>query len=214
MADWINNLAGLELFSKLPNWASPPSRNWELGRDTIRYNLGVASLRERTIHHGKEIVYQMLMNDKTDEYDLTKFFHDRCGMLNRFWLPIRFNDIILDESVPTPGVPFIYSGSTVIPIIDNGYSITDQSSRRLNIETVYGDRLVVGINSATSTEINISVPIDRDIFPGDVTLTSNLALVRFDHNNLEFSFLSDSLSECQLSFKELSNEYPELEIIS
>jgi hypothetical protein len=188
------------VFPLSPNWISQPSAGFDTGREIIQYNHAYASIRSLTLNNFRKIQYTYFLKTKAEEYSLLNFFYTQRGRLKRFWLPVNYQEFLISSPIT--------SGDNHFHIIDSGISLILKGYERLYLVLKTGDQISRKIVSATgTTQLNISGIFDRNISLSDIRTAGLILLVRFDQDEIELRHTTDNLSECQITFKELPDEY-------
>lgn len=201
MSDSLHGLSLLPFFGALPNWQNQPQKDRDIGRDVLRYNLGYASIRNRTSFNGRKLAYSFFPTSKEEEFALLDFFHTQGGRHKRFWLPIHYSELILASDIAI--------GDIACTVVDNPFP-SGMVNERIYIETSCGDQISAKVVDSTGNTLEIAGYFDRDIAIADIRIFGLVVLVRFDHDDIITTFTTDTLSDCKLSFKELPSEYVEI----
>lgn len=203
--DWKDLTLTTEKFTYPPNWSTLPQRDFLYNREltnypgttTHTYNLwsGIADI----------IDYHYTNLTKEQEYDITAFFCRMRGRYGRFWLPVWKNQFILSS-------PIQRFDDTIT--IENAYlsDVITQYEYRIFIKLHNGDilsRLVTDVApGAGDTEIiTVQSFFDRSIQQSDIHYFGKLCMVRFDQDDLNFSFFCANSSEVKIRFRDPLREY-------
>ena len=204
-----------------PDWQRLPSSGFQAGRQMLQDGAGTTAVR--TLVLGKlpfSFSYGFTNLSKEAEYDLLEFFYNRKGMFDRFWLPVWFNILPVIQYVPESGDPYVFR-NTFKPFGLYGLDFLDiyQGYERLFVEMNDGDIITRKITDCHADEItpenlvcDTDTNFDRDAALSDIKIFTLLKLCRFDQDELEINHISGKISSCELSFKELTKEYADMDV--
>jgi hypothetical protein len=198
MSDSLLDLGTTPIFPSDPDWASQPAITESTGREVIQYGKGCAKYRILT----HDINYSFTLNffniSKLYEYTLIKFFHDRKGMLERFWIPFPASTFNLSADI---------AATTHCTIIDTYFADVYQGYERIYIVNLAGDKISRKISSMSGrTQINVSSAFPATLI-SNISLFGRILLCRFDQDELSFTHEATDKSICSIKFCELSKEY-------
>jgi hypothetical protein len=218
MSDSIFGLGNNTLiFRTIPDWVSDPEYGQEFGRNILQYNLAKSAVRILTTNTGIMATYGFTNMDKGEEYTVVQFFiHSVMGRRDNFWLPIydsRFQP--WDTTSEAGKVPAIVIGSDIFNIKQCGFRGIFREYERLFIILNDGSlftRKILAVSDAGDYEaIQIDTTagglFERNLFANDIAIAGILALCRFDQDELAVEHDTAFVSSCQLTFKELAQEY-------
>jgi len=205
MADSLDGLGSGELFPLMPNWVVRPTTNLVIGR-YYQTHPGSSFIIEELTPDVPVIIELGFMLEKEDENILLDFFHERKGMLQRFWVKDPKTAFVLKEVATL--------GSSVLKCYPNGAEEIMRGDERIWIEmSDTGDVLTREITAvdyySPDDEVHVSLnsTVDRDVTPTNHLLIARLLLVRFAYDTLEIKGQSNLIGESSIRFKELVKEY-------
>ena len=199
MSDSLLDLGTDPVFTASPNWQSSPSAGLDTGREVIQYNQSYASIRSLTLNNFRTMQYSYFNKTKAEEYYLLNFFYTQRGRLKRFWLPVNYQEFFLDSDA--------LSGQFTLIIKASNFYTNWKGYERLYIVLKDGSRITRKISSITDVEIAFSNALTQDVLITNVRTFGLILLARFDQDEIELRHTTDNLSECQIAFKELPDEY-------
>ena len=204
---WLNLGTLSDKFTTFPNWIENPNNDFVLNQELLSF-LGTATditIAAERIRNSLE--YRFLFKDREESYSFLDFFASRFGRLERFWLPEYkqyfqlYNDISqLDSS---------------IDVCDTGFNKIYQGYERLFIYTSAGDSISRKITNVVDNgdyeTLTLQSAINRDLTTAQIVFLGRLFLVRFDIDEVEVNYVTDSICEVNLRFMELVKEYETIE---
>lgn len=205
MADSLNGMGTFNLFPLELNWAKRPKTDLALARILLKHIGTSVALETFTDDVPERINFGVTVTVKSDEYDLIDFFASRKGQHGKFWIKGPSCEFTLKEDA--------LSGSSALLAYRNGAYTQYQGYERIWIGMNGGDILTRHIQSITDDDLNdryslnLATPIDRDIDVNGHFIIARLFLVRFTEDKLFLNFLTDVVSEVELTVRELVKEY-------
>jgi len=195
------------IFYHKPNWSRIPDVNFNFSREDTIYPGTVRTLSQINIPV-RSFKYGYTNLNKTDEYDILSFFIDRKGRQKNFWLPIWKNTYVC--------ISDILIGTLQILIKESNARYNYNQYEYVFIETIYNEFFYYQINSieyvnSTTEKINLNNTIIQTVNIENIKYCGKLLLVRFDTDDLEFTYPTSRTNELTLPFIELVNEYYEHE---
>jgi hypothetical protein len=206
MSDSYEDLGSFPRFSITPEWSGGAGVDVFTAREPISFNNGIVSIRRLSLDKSFSVGYNFASMSKADEYQLLKFFADRKGRLERFWIPLWFNEFRLKGSIE----PQIVEGATEFSIEQNNFWEVFGVNIRIFIKLKNGDmitRRIKDVDLDSRTRLFVNTPFNRDIGQSEIDCFGRYLLARFDQDELELAHTTPALSDCTLSFKELVKEY-------
>lgn len=196
-----------DLFLFSPNWIrgqdqkfwNPYNRFEWIGKEYSTNNFDETILK---------FTAEFLIQGKEDIQDFIQFFDDQMGRLNGFWFPSWQSDIVITSS--------FLGAATELTIEDIDYEATylpnDTTGRHIFVKYPDGiEKYKAIIDADTATNIiTIDSAIGKDCPESQLPylLVSFLQFVRFDQDELEFKYETDSIITSRVSFSTISLEAP------
>ncbi len=216
--DSLYGLSGVtDIFRAFPDWSSDPSQSNETGRQIIQHNLGKSSIRVMTDKIGASFIYGFTNMDKSEEGYVVGFFaYPAVGRRSTFWVPIYDRRFVPQNAFDGYAVR---QDTDLLRIDVCGFDGCFRGDERLFILRNDGDLLTRKILSVDEQlgyeEIKIDTSVDNevweeDIYAEEIDMAGILAYCRLDQDELEVSHETPFVSSCELTFKELAQEYEEL----
>jgi len=203
--DWKNLSITTNKFLVKPDWSEAPSSDFDDLRELLEYPGTITEITNISNKVSRRLKYKYTNLSKDIEYTITEFFINRKGKYSNFWVPIWKNQFTLYTD--------IHNGDAVLSVSPCGFYRIDQGYELIFFQLKNGDyisRLVdVVVNMGTYEDIILKSPMTRDILQSDIVFFGRLLLARFDNDELIFNFYNNTMSECTLTFQELTNEYEE-----
>jgi len=191
------------IFRFKPDWTSRPTMEITTGRELVQYDKAAMRYRNLTDKISWNVKMKFFNLTKANEYDILQYFISHRGMVNKFWLPVRWNYFSLYNS--------IVSGSKTFIPADSSFEYIAKCTERIFILLKNGDMLTRQILEQnlipSPVEYTVKTAFDRNIAQIDIDILGKLILCRFDQDELQFNYISTELSELDLSFRELGQEY-------
>jgi len=188
-----------------PDWSGEIQSNFIPSVDLIQYAGSVGSLWVNSYDAPRCIKYEYRNTTKAEEKALLDFFEARLGRHGCFWIPTWMTDFVVINNIA--------ASDTMINIKNNAFSSVYKGYERIAFILTSGDIVVRKISSVTSVSIDqenitLTTSVDRIILTTDIALCCLFLLVRFDKDNLHFSYTTDSVSDVEFNVYELIKEYP------
>lgn len=208
MADSLNGMGSFDLFPLDINWARQPKVDLELARILMKHIGTSVALETFTDDVPERLNIGVTISEKSDEYNLIDFFANRKGRHGKFWIKGPSREFTLKENA--------LSGSSAILVYRNGAYTQYQGYERIWIGMNNGDILTRHIQTITDDDLNdryglnLATPIDRDVDVDGHFIIARLFLVRLTEDKLFLKFETDSVSEVELTVRELVKEYSEI----
>ena len=192
-----------QVFTLKPNYIFEGNVNFNFSREHISFP-GTPQLINNINKIERKYVYKYTNLTKSNENYILNFFVDRRAKHKNFWLPVWKNTYELLQSI-SPSETEIRIKNCLLSSMYNQYEY-------VYFEMKNGDFFYYQINtvdyiSETEELINIFNSITDEININLIKYFGKLLLVRFDFNELEFTFTTNTISEVSLNFVELPNEY-------
>jgi hypothetical protein len=187
----------IDLFNIGIDWLKHPTQGLEPFRTPIQYPGTGIRIRKITDEIQIKFTASFTNMTKAIENTLLTYFKNHKGRLNAFWVPVPKNYFFATADVgPTDTTIQIQD---VSPIWSRGYEhmfILDQ----------FGNFYHAKIISLTTSLMTIDAPIGA-ILKSNISMFGKLIYGRFDMDEIQMHYISPGISECDLSFIELSKEY-------
>jgi len=136
---------------------------------------------------------------------ILQFWLDRKAMVNGFWFYSEYNTFRLYAPITL--------GSNILQIEKDGFSGIYEGYERLYFLLSNGDIITRKINSVTDnagdyTDLTVETSFDRNIALDEVRLFGRIFYGRFNVETIDVKNFSPCVKEFNLSFYELTKEYP------
>lgn len=204
MVDSLDGLGSGEMFPLMPNWVMNPTTNLMVGR-YYQTHPGSSFIIEELTPDVPMVIELGFMLEKEDENTLLNFFHERKGMLQRFWIKDPKNAFVLKETATL--------GSSVLKCEPNSAQDSMRGDERIWIEMVDGDILTREVTSVDyyapddEVQVSLNTTVDRDVTLTNHIIIARLLLARFAFDTLEIKGQSNIIGETNIRFRELVKEY-------
>lgn len=206
MSDDIQTLGTLNnMWLVEPDWSGEIQSNFIPSYDLIQCAGSVGALWVNDYDAPRRIQYQYRNATKAEEKALLDFFEARLGRHGCFWMPTWMTDFVVINDIAT--------SDTVINVKNNAFSSVCKGYERIAFILTSGDIIVRKISAATyisidQENITLTTSVDRVIATTDIALCCLFLLVRFEKDNLQISYTTDSVSDVEFNVYELIKEYP------
>jgi hypothetical protein len=196
------------IFPLLPNWVTTPGSEIALARTILEYRGSAQRLIPFTEDVPISFDAKFTTYNKQDEYSLIDFYNERRGKNERFWA---YHPKVAFELKQDIG-----SGATALVCIQNYAESQYQGYERIYIVMNDGDILTRHVTNVSYNDIadeltvEIETALDRDVDEDGYTRIGRLLLSRFDEDELNLNHQSDLVTETDLRFYELVQEYDEI----
>lgn len=201
----IDSYRNKDVWATKPDWAAAPDQELENQYDIFQ---GIGPSRvdmdvEFAIE-GFKFGYQFW--SKAGIQDMMDFFDGKLGRYGHFWMPSWRQDVVVN----TP----IDAADTSLAIEDikyDDYWLPNAVDGRFLALIFPDDEIVyrkVISTAGGGTVLNLDGPVGKDCPAGELgmLMVCFLYLVRFDADELEMRYESDSVASCELSFKSVGTE--------
>lgn len=201
------DIANEYIFPLSINWLRQPTNAFVITR--YLQTFPGTSQQINTLNEQTPITFEGTFSiyNKSDEYDLVSFIHERIGRVGRFWIPYPKQLFRLYEKASV--------GATSLSCVLNGADLSYQGYERVYILMKTGDIITRKVDSVTNDGIKISLnlhqPIDRDIELDNYIQIGRFLLARFDSDKFDLEIETNNVFEYASRFVELVKEYAELE---
>lgn len=194
----------LNVLDKRPNWKTVRD-----GRvDGFTYssqaqNKATPWLESELLRRTVRLPY--LCESKTELKALRYFQQQQAGRLLSFWLPMWVADLRVSADV---------ASGTAITIEGQEYHARFQSGLNMHkhLAIITWNKMeLYGVSSTATAGANTTVTLDRALdtaLDASETVVCPLLLVRFQNDDIEWTYHQDSLAEVNLKFIEVPAEYP------
>lgn len=195
-----------DLFLTEPNWVRALEDSFR--RDTrVFQSLGIGAAWSNFDETLLGLKAGYLLSGKAEIQDLMDFFDDKKGRWQPFWVPTWQADLVVTAAIDP--------ADTIITVRDVKYSDfwqpNDVTGRFLFFKFPDGSHAVrTVLDAPTSATIRLTSPIGQAVPTDqlDRLLVSFLLFCRFDQDEIEIRFLTDSAAEAALAFRTLPQEGP------
>jgi len=184
------------VFTIKPCWSTRPSVELpQSGREMMQYDRATMRYRKLTTNIGWKVTMGFSTISKAELFNILKFFETQKAMCSRFWLPVRWNYFTLYESIVSGSKDFKINEASFVDIV--------RGIERVFILLKNGDLITRQIVTAYT----VFSAWDRNIAQTDIDIMGKLILCRFDQDEIEVQHITTDLSEIELTFQELGQEY-------
>lgn len=207
MAD---NLLGIspinDIFRVKPTW-SKITDNFDYTVEIFKLVGTVQEIHKWSDYVSHKLKMDFVSLDKIEEKTLYDFYIGKKGKLNKFWTLSFKSDFILTAD----------SAANVLIVENNDFDKVFKGYERIFILMKDGDLITRKILSVTDgpteneLQITVETNFDRIITSTNYRYIGFLFLCRFDTDELNLKYINNSVTDVQLSFMELVNEYQYLD---
>ena len=198
---------GKDLFLFHPNWVDSMDQGFRHPYDLLQW-IGKGYCVDNLDETVLKLRFQFLINGKENIRDFVQFFDDQMGRLGGFWLPSWQSDIVVTSA--------FLGTDTVLTIEDIDYQATylplAATGRHIFVKFPDGVEKYKTIIDAFSLDgtITLDSAIGANCTADQLPhlLVSFLHFVRFDQDEFELKYISDSIITCKLSFSTIPHEAP------
>lgn len=211
MADDIQNIGtGVEIFpqSLVPNFMAEPTVNFQVSRDLRSYEGTATEIDILTLFTPWIAKVRFDFDNKIDEYNFINFFHNRIGMLEKFWFIHPKGTFELKDP--------LVSGESTLVCYPNLFNLLSLGIERIYLRLINGDLIVRQVVNCTYSSVTdemnleLATQINRDIDPEDITNFGRFLLVRYNNDTLRINYESDGHGIAEVNLYELVREYETL----
>lgn len=207
MADDLEGLGGITtIFRTAPDWARAADVSFSPSAQVLGFNASVQERLSFTEDAPKTFNFLFHNMSKAEEAALLDFVDARSGIVEKFWCPGHRVAFSLSQTMPV--------ASSVLYVLDNGFSRVYRGYERVYIELTNGDiitRKIISVSAGPGDNeitLQLDVVTDREIVPSDVIIFGRLYLVRFAKGKFDLEYGANWESSVKLEFQELVKEYP------
>ena len=204
------SLSGYPIFPSVLNWKNDPGINLAFSSIVVGFPSTTSFLIPQRIGVPVSIAASVLLETKNKEKVLFDFFDTCRGMVKQFW--IKFP--ILQYELYATAIA-TQSFLLVKPIKTANQAYSQTGHERIFLHHLNGNSCIKKINSAVDNGNHIRLNLDAALVNtwtlGDTQIImGQLKLVRFDMDELQVDYATDSCSEIPLKFRELIYESMEI----
>lgn len=198
---------GKDLFLFHPNWTDNIDQGFRHPYDLLQW-IGKGYCVDNFNETILKFTAQFLIEGKENIRDFIQFFDDQMGRLGGFWLPSWQSDIVVTVS--------FLGDATELTIEDIDYEATylpnDATGRHIFVkfpDDTEKYKAITNADADTNT-ITIDSTIGKDCSVDHLPhlLVSFLYFVRFDQDEIELKYISDSIITSKISFATIPHEAP------
>ena len=187
-----------------PNWANELIGDQWHNSDLLQYyGLATSWTHQDNTEIKFEAVY--MPDEKQVIKRLTDFFDYHKGRWGAFWRPSWVDDLKITDAISSSDVTL-----TIEDIDFDDYWLYTKGGTWMIMLFPDGTQIEMGVLRATGTTITFNKPIGKDVslaeLPGIKICFLNLC--RFNQDELEVQYVTDSLGDIQMNFNTISQEAP------
>lgn len=201
---------GREVFPFNPNWARGVDNNFDWPVEEVDYGYGVVNTY-RPVAFGSETRRATFVGIGRDETDgVRRFFERMRGRQGEFYLPSGQEDLLM-------AAPAIAGNNTLrirgTDVADN--FLNDPVHRSISLTLFGGAQILRTVTGMTGDDgesvLQLSQTWQSDISPSEVKRISWMTVTRMASDLLTTEWLTDSVTQIQMSMKTLPDDEPDLD---